>query len=234
MAKFGFRLKTIFGILLMLFALAGLFLWETYGREAVLQEEVLVAANDILEGSIVSSSDFATIKFEKGKIIDGYLKPSDVKKLIGQEAVSDIPKKSQLSSSMFAVKKNEIPDGKSIYRIKAQWIDNISSSLRAGDTVEIFNTKGELLGIFELAFVKDKEDKEIVNELTDDTSPSRNKLEILDRKNSNSVLDHIEIIASVEEYFKLYDEVKKVNDINNIKGTYNTDSEACLVIVQVI
>lgn len=50
------RIKNIIGFMLIITALAGIIFWETIGREASIYKEVIVAASDIQEGSIITNS----------------------------------------------------------------------------------------------------------------------------------------------------------------------------------
>ena len=85
--------------------------------------------------------------------------------------------------------------GESIFSLKPWWIHSRSSSLRKGDLVDIYDSTGKLYcGTFKVAYVKDEEEQEIID------AEGKKGEELLERKFSTGVINHVEIIAQLHEY----------------------------------
>ena len=97
----------------------------------------------------------------------------------------------------FRLKKEE-----TIFVIDPDWIAMRSSSLRRGDIVDIYGSNGAgLLGTFQIAFVKDEAEREVKD--AGEAVQNHTASDILDRTDSTSVIDHIEIITTFSEYEKI-------------------------------
>ena len=191
----------------MVAAVGGLIFWETTGREEFMTEPVLVAARDIEMGSIVSASDFTTVGFEESMLIEMPLREKDLASITGKEAACDIVKNSQVTKSYFKEPGRVLEAGQSLYKIKPEWIDNRSSSLRKGDTVHIYSKDGSVdLGSYEVAFAKDSTEQEIT---ANEDGSIRTDSDPLKRNTSLSYLDHIEIICTLSEYQSIRAEAEK-------------------------
>ena len=188
--------KPLIGGVLILVAIGGLIYWETIGRETVVTEKILVAAVDITEGEIADSAMFVEASILKENIINEALKLEDAQELIGRRASTDILKNQQIVMHAFKEKDYSMQAGKAPFKIEADWIAGRSSSLRQGDNVKLYDWRGELyLGEFEVAFVKDSGEHEVV----DAVNPWSSK-KILERTSGTASISHIEIIAILEEY----------------------------------
>ncbi len=188
--------KPIIGCVLIIAALTGLFYWEYDGRMRWTTEEVLAAAVDIAEGEEVNANMFKKMRVLPECIIDGAMRISDVQKINGKICGRPVKANSQISLEFFDDVGDLIEEGSSIFVIKPSWIDTRSSSLRAGDTVHIYSETGDIyLGTFKVAFVKDDNEQEVV--AADSILKRQN---ILDRKMSSRAANHIEIIATLDEY----------------------------------
>ena len=108
-----------------------------------------------------------------------------------------------------------------------------SSALRRGDIVYIYGTNGlGLLGTFRIAYVKDEAEREVKNagEGSESNagggagygSESDTGGDILARMDSTSVIDHVEIITTYQEYERLAGSV----------GGADGATPAALIIVQ--
>lgn len=196
------KLKTLLGILLILLSLAGLFLWEWKGRETILMEEVLVASEEIKKGTMVSSSMFITRGVQKTNLLDGALTLKDLEHLRGKVSAQLIAKNDQIILDYFRDNEFYLDRNESIFVIEPGWIAMRSSALRRGDMVDIYSSdRFNLLGTYRIAFVKDAAEREVQNAAVETAGKAGN--EILERTDSSSVIDHIEIISSLSAYEKL-------------------------------
>ena len=95
----------------------------------------------------------------------------------------------------------QVPEGKSVYVLPESWIYSRSSSLRAGDSVQIYSMpEKKLMGTFTLAFVRDNAEQEV----QDTNLPSG----VLERTAPSSIISNLEILCTQQEYFELFDEVQ--------------------------
>ena len=169
-------IKPIIGCILIVTALVGLFYWEHDGRIRWTTEEVASAAFEC--------------------IVDGALSMEEASKLKGRICRQNIKANSQIVADFFENTEELIEEGKSIFVIKPSWMDMRSSSLRSGDIVQIYSDTGDVyLGTFRVAFVKDDNEQEVTS--ADGISRQQN---ILDRKMSSRAANHIEIVATLDEY----------------------------------
>lgn len=191
-------LKPLTGAALIVLSLVGLLWWEKDGRNLLMSDSVMTAARNIERGEIVRAEDFVETEEAKENIIVAAVTGKSLSKIEGKAAKQFIPGKSQVTAEMFENPENLQEEGKSIFMIKSGWIDSRSSSLRKGDIVELYNSSGAMYyGTFRLAYVKDEKEQEVVS------AEGSSGDEILQRENGTAVIDHIEIIASLEEYCML-------------------------------
>lgn len=217
--------RPILGILLIIISVAGLFLWEWKGREAVMTEEVLIAREEIRKGESVSARMFTSKGVPKTDLLEGVLIPKDLDRVLGKVAAQMIAKNSQIITDYFQDDTFYLDRNESIFVIDSDWIAMRSSALRRGDIVDIYGSGGlGLLGTFRVAYVKDAEEREVKDAGAEagGTGAGTNGSSILERPDSTSVIDHIEIITTFPEYEAL------VNAINGAGGT----TPAALIIVQ--
>ena len=188
-------LKPVIGILLIVVSAVGLIWWEKYGREEFLMTEILVAERSIEKGEVVSEEHFQVIKIMKENLIEGAITSKSKGVLNGKISNQFIPKNGQICEDMFLDQEQLIGENQSIYVIKPHWIHARSSSLRKGDTIEIFVSDGsKSMGTFVVAYAKDEEEQEVV------TSEGSEGNEILQRDFSSGIIRSVEIIAELQEY----------------------------------
>jgi hypothetical protein len=196
--------KTYAGILLLLLAVAGLFFWETAGRDKVLMEEVIVAGRDIQAGAVLQADMLQTARIPKGSSVKGGFPAGAEEVVAGQRTSWPIAEKQQISSGFFTAAEEELQAGEAYFVIPERWIAMRTSALRRGDAVEILPCSGGAmsLGTYKLAFVKDSDEGEVR-----DLSPAGELLyeprERQERTDAGSVIDHVEIIATAEAYFMI-------------------------------
>lgn len=197
------RLKGVFGILMIAVALCGIFAWESFGRDRVLNEDVLVAIGQISEGEEISVEMLCVKSVNSENLIDGAFKEKDLKKVIGRTLRQDVAKNSQISEIFLHSDELLLRKKETIFPIKNQWIDSISSSLRRGDKISLYTKDAnEKIGEFVVAFVKDAQDKEIKS----DGKGAEKR--ILERINGEGIIRYIEIIATLSQYKEILEFVE--------------------------
>ncbi|PKM85325.1 MAG: hypothetical protein CVU86_02585 [Firmicutes bacterium HGW-Firmicutes-11] len=197
------NLKPIIGIALILFAVSGLVYWETTGRERMLTDTVLVAAETIRQGTLVSGSHFTELKVDKNKKIEGGIGPDDLGTVLGMTAKQTIVKNGQVSLTYFREDDIALKNGQSVFVIPSDWIRMRSSTLRRGDMVGLYDSDTMIpIGTYRVAFVKDSNEIEVRNTDSRESSP------ILERLDATAVISHIEIITDVDGYRKIADHLR--------------------------
>ena len=193
--------KPVLGSFLILMALGLLTFWEVTGREMVLMENILVAREDIYPGTVVNAGMFKeTGILSENRIENGMTRP-DASTLNGKVSEQIILKNSQISKEYFSERKSKIKEGSGIYQIKPEWIFSVSSSIRKNDMADVYSVDGQTkMGSFPVAFVKDGQGKEVVDEIT-----IKGGMEIIERSGGSAVVSEVEIILTLEEYKKILD-----------------------------
>ena len=201
------RTKQIIGAALIVFAIAAIVYWETAGRDQIMTEKVLVAGADIAKGEKITGQMLSTANAIPETVVAGALKPDEINKVEGKVAAQAVAKNQQISGSLLGDPGEEAASKLSPYLIKSEWIDSRSSSLRRGDTVEIYSRDGSIIiGAFEVVYVKDASDKEITDIVSEDLGyvrQGRPERGIRDRAYGSGVVDHIEILAELDNYKRI-------------------------------
>lgn len=212
------KLRSIIGILLIIISIAGLFFWEWKGRETILLEEVLVAKEEIKKGTIVDSSMFISKGVPKDNMLEEALVPGEMTLIQGKMTSQLIAKNDQILVKYFRDNDFYLERDESIFVIDPSWVVMRSSALRRGDLVDIYGSNGSgLLGTFRIAYVKDASEREVRNVAEETEGGTAN--DILNRTDSTSVIDHIEIISTFRAY-------------ENLVSCVNGITPAALIIVQ--
>jgi hypothetical protein len=191
--------RALAGIIVIIVGLALLFYWESSGREQMQYEQVICASAAIQKGQTITDELLTTKALPKDCLISGALKNGA--ELIGTVAAQYIPAQAQISREMIYTDDFYIDTdrGESIYKLPADWIDNRSAAIRRGDTVEIYLADGKRkVGEYMVAYVKDAQEREV------SSIAGQEYADMLNRTDATGVIDHIEIIATQEEYAALY------------------------------
>jgi len=191
--------KAIAGVIVIIAGLSLLFFWESYGREHIRYEQAICASTEIQKGQTITDELLTTKSLPKDNLIAGAVK--DEADLIGTVAAQYIPAKAQVSRKMIYTDNFYIDTdrGESIYKLPAEWIDSRSAAVRRGDTIEIYLADGKQKeGEYMVAYVKDAQEREI------SSIEGQEYADMLNRTDATGVIDHIEIIATQEEYAALY------------------------------
>lgn len=187
--------KPTVGLLLIIFSVTAVIWWESSGREEFMMEKVLVAKEDIHKGMKAERDLFIEINATKESVMQNAYVRNDFAKIDGHEVKQFIPKNSQISKAFFVGKEKGITIDNTIFPIKEDWIQFRSSSLRKGDTIELYDAKGDFfIGTFQVAFVRDANEQEVTS--MDGSLDG----EILERGSATSVISFVEIVASLEAY----------------------------------
>lgn len=196
------RTKGIIGILLVMLALAGIFFWESYGREAFTYTQVLVMQGNVERGTVITLDMLGTIKTDRGSLIDEEDRVIKPKEIIGKQASTYIPKGMQLSKRFFMKQGVVAKKGEYVMAIPKEWIFTFPQSIRRGDTMYFYPVKNiEDYAVDEngvvlpnappagrpalkakIAYVKDSGNREVI-----DVTP--------DRIDASAVIATIEIIV---------------------------------------
>ena len=192
------RSRTVLGLLLIIFAVAGLIFWEVRGRETMLLDTVIVAKERIPAGTLITRDLLSAAGILEENRIQGGLSWDKLHLAIGQVAVQDIVENSQISEEFLAESDFYIRSNESIFVLHPEWIAMRSSSIRRGDWIDIYESGSfDKIGSYRVAFVKD------ANELEVTDGEGSEEFNALDRTVSTSLISHIEIIADMKEYEKI-------------------------------
>lgn len=201
------RTRKILGLVLIIAAVSGMIFWETIGREKVMLESVIVAAEVIPAGTLIERRHLEKTGVLSGNRIYKSYKWETLPQVLGKVALQDIVKNSQISKEYLGENDFIVKYPKSIFVLHSNWIDMCSSSIRRGDWVDIYiGSDLRRIGTYQVAFVKDSNNVEITD------GEGRKESEPLNRVYANSPVDCIEIITDMSEYRKIKDEVNNSED----------------------
>lgn len=193
------KIKGVIGIILIVTAALGMFLWEAVGREKLLYTEILATTDRIERGEILTSEMVETMMIPRENVAEGSILSTEKNQYIGRKLKQMVPGNSQISGDFFYMGEDDLVDGKSIFVIKPEWIFAMSASIRRGDVVELYYNGGaeKLEKTFSVAFVKDSAGREVIN------VEGLLGNEILDRRDGTAPPSSIEIIALKEDYDRI-------------------------------
>ena len=196
-------IRPALGMVLILASLAGFWWWESYGREKMVYQEVLVAGRNIRAGEELSPGDFKIVHGTRETMVRGGISPREIKALKGKEASIDIGKGSQITSSMLRDEEDVFSEGKSIYVLGADWIESRSSSLRKGDVVEVYTAEGDYsFGRYPVIYVRDQDEQEV-------TGGKNEGAEGIESRNySSGQVGSVEVCCRHEDYQAMSSHVK--------------------------
>jgi hypothetical protein len=190
------------GLFIIFLAAILLFAWETRGRELILMQDVCVTKAEIEAGEELDSSMLKTVSVPRNAIVAGVILPSEADIINGKLSAGYIPSGAQMSRSLVVTREVTSKKTTSFFVINKNWIYMRSSSLRAGDTVDIRSADGaRYFGSFTAAFIKDVEENEITNQSNSGISFSATDAD--DRSMSSAAIDHIEIETELATYMSI-------------------------------
>ncbi len=188
------KFKSVIGVLIILMAVAGLYFWETTGRQVALTEEVVMSKESIAKGQEITQDMLKVQPVLKENIASTVIMPSEERTLVGEIALCDIAKNSQLTKGMIG--NSEKPDEDlSSFVLQGDWIYQRSAALRQGDVIKVYNENlNQSFGEFTISYVKDRDEKEVVSESSKEGSS------IWKRSNGSGTIDNVEIMCKLEDY----------------------------------
>jgi hypothetical protein len=130
------KLKGILGIIIMLFFLACVFFWETFGRETFIYKDVVVPIKSIEKDTVITRQMLKIEKVEASKLIDNPV--IDVESIVGLAAKQYIPGNAQLIKSYFDEPGVVLSEGEFIFKVPNEWIMAFPSSIRRYDEVYFY------------------------------------------------------------------------------------------------
>ena len=221
MKSLRFRIKTIAGILLVTLSAAGIFYWESAGRELVMMTPVLVSARDIEEGEMILPEDLAVLSLPFDAVVTGALRPGE-KKAQGMLAKDLIPARQQIVASMLRTEDSLFSPGETVFCLESEWIYSRPASLCSGDVLSVYRPDGELLGNYRAAYLRNGNEQPI-------NAPRRGD-SLLDR-GSDGIIEDIEIVCTAEDYFAILESIRAHEEKLIAGGSYiSADLKRCLII----
>ena len=195
-------LKGMVGLLLCICAVAGIYYWETFGREEYVKEEIIVLKSSVKPMTVISDKDLTFVKREKSSLIESPI--TDKSQIIGKVSKHFIPARGQLASEYFE-DQNMLPnEGEYIFQMPTDWIATLPSTLRRSDDAYLYPVKfndGKSLDhtvsnkdpvkCLRIAFVRNQSNQEVES------------VNASDRLVANSNISKIELIASIEDINEL-------------------------------
>lgn len=130
------RLRGILGVGLLILSIAGLFVWEAYGREALLYADVLVLKEDVKANTEITRQMFGIRKIDKISLIVDSVQSPDT--LIGRRSAVFIPKGMPLYDGLFTDPAFSGEVGEKVFAIPKEWLYAYPDTLRRGDTIYFY------------------------------------------------------------------------------------------------
>ena len=197
------HIRIVLGVVLLIASITGVFFWETIGRSKLMMEEVIAAGRDIRAGAVIEESMLIVIEIPKGSRVKKGFSAEEWGMVIGKTTTLPISGKQQLSADFFLDETTELAEDEAFFKIPGSWIAMRSSSLRRGDYVEIFGDNiSDNFGVFKLASVKNANENE-VKDISIKGDVLNEPEAICKRLDSDSVIDHVEIVTTPEKYYNL-------------------------------
>lgn len=203
------KIKGILGMAFIILAIAGIFLWETYGREALTYTEVVVFRQDAQANQAVSLDLLATMKVPSSQLIsDAVLYPEEI---LGKESTCYLPKGLQLSKKFFQDEEMTTGNGRYVFAVPTEWLYFYPQTLRRGDRIFFYAVPtydGEYLRTPNLAattgaIISDNIDTTILSTRVAYVKDSTNR-EVIDvtpeRLDGSAAVSKIEVYINDEQY----------------------------------
>lgn len=130
------KLRGFIGIALLILVIAGGYIWETYGRQALTYTDVIVFKKDVQENVIVTADMLGVMKLERGTLIENAI--TNPNKITGKETTTFIPSKMPLTTKFFANPDLTTGNNKYTFKIPEEWIYSYPQTIRRGDEIYIY------------------------------------------------------------------------------------------------
>ena len=132
--------KRVMGMFLIVLSLLGLMVWEKWGKNEFLYDDVLVLRDNIQQGTIINES---MLTARQMNIDEDYLTYEERKEIIGKQAVAFVHQGVPLFEEYFT-EPNLSPDesrGAYVLALPQDWILSKPETLSKGDKVFFFYGK---------------------------------------------------------------------------------------------
>ena len=180
-----FMKKSIVGVVLIVISLAGIIGWETFGREKIIYDEIIVL-NESAEPYTEITDDMISLR-RVYMPAQGALKPEDSEYLEGKISSQYIQKGSELFQRYFIDKNDAIYDSEYVFSISVSSLLAYPKSVKRGDTVYLQLRNSNVL-TSQVFCLKDA---------------SGNNIENINRATLSSPLETIELKISDDELEKI-------------------------------
>lgn len=191
-------IKGFFGIVLIGIAITAMIYWETYGREKMLYEEIVVLVEDVTVNEVITEDKISYEKRDDSSLVKDVIK--DASLILGKAAKHYIPAGAQLVEQYFEEDKLVLDQHEYITHIPMEWIQSFPNTLRRGDVIYFYEVLGnksnreikqalstkEPIAKSTVAFVKDSSNREVIT------------LSDKERYDGSSKISEIEIISNIE------------------------------------
>lgn len=186
------RLKGIISLAFIVLSLLLLYIYLTFGQEILFTKSVLVAVEDIEQGTVIGREYFIEKKIKKEDIIVGSLELKQLSAIIGLASTQYIPGNSQVVSRYFDKPGIVITKDSFVYKIPGDWIYAVPSSIRRSDDILIYEIDAKIDEIMQApSLYNNKNDSSseypdgAVNQSTVESLQGANSLPAL-RENNNA------------------------------------------------
>lgn len=153
---FGLKKRTI-GIVLVILSMILVILWEIWGRTHLAYEEIIIAKQDIHSGTIITGEMLSALKEPKPS---SGMSPEEANRIIGKEAIQNIPKGLEIREEFFSEPEFVKGNGKEITDIPLEWLATYPSTIMRGDRASVYNGKRRIADVV-ILHVKDGSNKEV-------------------------------------------------------------------------
>lgn len=130
------RLKGILGIFLAILAVAGIYIWERWGRENLTTEEILVFCEDIPAHTVILPNHLKMIRRQTQNLMNNPI--HNKKEVVGRMSKHFIPANTALSPLYFENSDLIPKDGEYIFQMPRDWIQSCPSTLRRSDDAYLY------------------------------------------------------------------------------------------------
>lgn len=135
----------VLGVIIMVAFLGIVWFWESYGREMYLYKEVIIAKDDIKQGTIIKAEMLRKSKEEASRITSNAItNPKDV---LGYAAKIQIPKNAQIDKAYIENPEMLLEKDQYIFKLPNEWIKAVPNTLRRKDKGYIYLVNSQLFNI---------------------------------------------------------------------------------------
>ena len=124
---------------MFLVVIAGIYFWETYGREQLLYINVYVASQDLYPGTPLTADKLSRVKIEQERLVKGsFSDERSLSAILGYEAKHFIPANSQITNDSFDIPEVVLSENEYICSIPTDWLKAFPQSMRRKDKIAMF------------------------------------------------------------------------------------------------